>query len=583
MITIRNLNINFDKPLFINQNLQIKDNCVTLVVGESGCGKTTLLYKIGLIDFQNEDGSYFLDDININNLSKREKNGMRRYDIAFVFQEYMLYDHLNVFENLQYYATIVGKNLSSNDAKKILQKVHLEVELDRCLCTLSGGQKQRLAIACALTKESKILILDEPTSALDEENALGIFQILQELKKDKTIIITSHNQLSYNYCDEIIKIENGSILKIKETDDKSDHLKKYIKIKAFNMHLSFQSTVNYIKKQFYFTRNTKFLIFISNILILFFCVGIIALINHNITNSKEIISQQHQGWIYVPTLQESDLKEINMEKAYPFYEISVGLANQTCPVIPYYDEIDIVDKIWTDFDISKEKGIYISQNLNYLIKSYIAPSQSIELYDFNVSKNISFVYKGILLKGISSEYIPNNLNFIYMPHSLIEEKFKNKKQVGYTLFFDNYKDLINTRNSLNEASHKVVAYDELDDIEKYIAQLDIVQTYIIYGVILIGVIVLYYIYRSYIHSREKEIALLKSMGLTNLNITKLFFWESIIMCIMGFCFVIVCMRLFVEFSILKLCWYELILILSIFIIVLLKIIRINPIKVLRNS
>lgn len=578
MLSIKNLNITFDKPLFINQDIEIKDHCVTLIVGESGCGKTSLLYKLGLLNFHKDDGTYYIDNILVNQLSKKQMTSMRRYHIAYVFQEYMLYDHFNVYENLNYYALMIGKEISAEEAIQYLKQVHLDIELDRSLYTLSGGQKQRLAIACALIKQSKILILDEPTSALDEENAKIIFEILQELKKEKTIIMTSHNQLSHQYCDEIIEIKEGKITKIKEVD-KQEEPKDIIFSK---MHMPLSVYMHYIKKQFQFMRKTKWSIFISNILILSFCIGVVACVHYGISSNKDIISSENPGWMYVKTLQEDEVDKLHANQYYPYYEAYLMIGADNYPVIPYYDEEDILDELWTRLNITDEEGIYLSQKLYYETRGLIGIENDAILMDPVTFEELSFVYKGILLKGVTSEYT-DNIQFIYMPYSLIEERLPNKTQKGYTLYFNSYESISQAKETLENENHEVIMYDEYSDIEKYVEQLNQVEKYMNYCVVVIGMIILYYIYQSYISSRQKEVALLKSMGLTNYNITMLIFLESMMMCMVGFICVTVCTIWFIDYSILEMCCFEIALLVSILMIIMIKVIRIQPIKVLRDS
>ena len=578
MLRIKKLNISFEKPLFIDQSLEIKNNCLTLIVGESGCGKTTLLYKLGLIDLKKEDCLYYIDNENISTFSPKKKTILRRYDIAFVFQDYILYDHFNVYENIQYYASLVGHHLSKEKVLEYLRKVHLDIPLDRRLYTLSGGQKQRLAIACALTKETPILILDEPTSALDTENVKIIFQILEELKKEKTIIMTSHNMKAKEYCDEIIEIKGGNITKIKTKEMKDEALNIVIK----KAHLPLRTYVDYIKKQFAFSKKIKSLIIFVNMFIILFCIGITQVTNNFIQQSQSIISKDNPGWLYVPSIQEDNLHQMNIKNYYPFYDVSLIVLGETYPVIPYYDEININDKIWTKFDLSQEQGFYFSHSLFYKNSHLIVPTQYIQFMKYPDFYKIPLLYKGILLKGIETEYIDSK-EYIYMNNQLIEEKLKPTKVLGYTLFCYSYEQLTDIKNTLESKEFKVIPYSEYDDVVQYVELLNNIQQIVTICIVLLGIITLYFLYRSYFQTREKEFALLKCMGLTNMNISTLVFFESCFINILSLIIIIFGIIWFIDYSILDLCFIEMIILLSIFMIVGLMVIRLRPTNILRNK
>ncbi|KXU52240.1 MAG: ABC transporter ATP-binding protein [Longibaculum muris] len=578
MLKINHLNISFAKPLFNNQNLEIKNNCLTLLVGESGCGKTTLLYKLGLIDFHKKDCSYQIDDTDITEFHHKKKTILRRYDIAFVFQDYILYDHFNVYENIQYYASLVGNEISADKAKEYLHKVHLDIPLDRSLYAMSGGQKQRLAIACALTKETPILILDEPTSALDTENARIIFEILSELKKEKTIIITSHNQIAREYCDEVVQIEDGIITKIVSKDIQE----KPIKIIQKGTHLPLKTYFNYLKKQYYFSKKMKVFIAFVNIMIIIFCLVTSQVTNNFISESKSIVSKDNPGWMYVPSLQKQDIDKLKIDSYYPYYNVSLNLLDKSYPVVPYYDEININNKIWTRFDLSKEQGFYFSHKLYYKNSHLIVPTQSINFYDTNNHIEISLLYKGILLKGLTSEYIDSS-EFIYMHQKLIEEKLKPTEISGYTLFCHNIDDFTELKLKLENLNYKVTTFSDYDQIISYIEMLNTIQKIVMTCLICFGLMTLYFLYRSYFHTREKEFALLKCIGLTNMNIITLVLFESFIMNILSFIIMSVGIYWFVNYSLLELLLFESILLLGIGIIISIMTYRLQPIQVLRNE
>jgi ABC-type lipoprotein export system ATPase subunit len=577
MLKLENLTIKFDKSLFINQSIYIKNNCITLIVGKSGCGKTTLLYKLGLIDFHKNDGQYYIDDKCINDLSDIEKTLIRRHDIAFVFQDYILYNHFNVYENIQYYASIAGKSISKEEIQKYLNKVHLNISLDRMIYTLSSGQRQRLAIACSLVKEARILILDEPTSAIDEANTIEIFKILKEIKEDKTIIITSHNSLAKNYCDEMIEITDGQINKVKTMKIEESHNKLEIK-KSF---LPLNTYIDYIKKQYVYMKKTKYFIMFANIIILLFCIISTQVIQYYTDQSKSLISLNQSGWMYIPSLQESEIKSLDVDQYYPYYETSLLIEGESYSVVPYYNESVIDDKIWTEFDLTNEKGLYLSQSLFYKYRNSILPTKYVNFLNPNTSKNVKILYKGVLLKGVESEYIESN-EFIYMPYSLINEKLKPTEIKGYTLFCNSYDKYVEQKEILENKGYKVITYNEFNDIQAYIEKLDIIQKISACCIIVIGIFILGYLYRTYINERAKEFTMLKVLGLTNSNITALTFFETLIMSIIGTLAIIIVI-LFIGLPILRICLYEMIILLFEYLFIRFMIIRLKPFEVLRNQ
>lgn len=578
MLKLENLTIQFDKPLFIDQSLCIKNNCITLIVGRSGCGKTTLLYKLGLIDFHKNDGDYYIDDQFINDLSDNEKTLIRRYDIAFVFQDYILYDHFNVYENIQYYASMTGRDISQKEAQDYLNRVHLDISLDRMIYTLSSGQRQRLAIACSLVKDAKILILDEPTSALDEENAIEIFKILEELKNDKTIIITSHNIIARNYCDEIIKIEDGKINKIKTSNIKDKSKKLTIK----SAHLPLKTYINYIKKQYLYMRKTKFLIMFANMIILLFCIGASSITQHYIDQSQSLISLNQSGWMYIPSIKIDEIKKLDIDNYYPYYETYLSIYGELYPVIPYYEENIIDDKIWTEFDMTNEKGIYLSQSLFYKYRNMIVPTKYVTFQDPNTNHDIQLLYKGVLLKGVDSEYTKSK-QFIYMPYSLINEKLKPIKIKGYTIFCNSYDKYIKQKEMLENKGYIVTTYKEFDDIQTFIDKLNFIQEITICCITIIGVFILGYLYRTYINERAKEFAMLKSIGLTDSNISTLTFLETLIMSITGATVIVFIVALFRDCQVFNICLYEIVILLFIYLVIRLMIMRLEPFEILRNK
>ena len=187
-------------------NLEIRDREFMVLVGPSGCGKSTTLRMIaGLEDISK--GTVKIGDRVVNNVAPKDR------DIAMVFQNYALYPHMSVYDNMAFGLKL--RNFSKEDiqyrvmeAAKILG---LEEYLERRPKQLSGGQRQRLSIARAVLKNPEILILDEATSALDTESEKLVQEALNTLLEGRTSIVIAHRLSTIRNADKIIVIEQGRI------------------------------------------------------------------------------------------------------------------------------------------------------------------------------------------------------------------------------------------------------------------------------------------------------------------------------------------------------------------------------------
>lgn len=177
--------------------------------GHSGSGKTTLLGVIGGL-LRPEKGSIKFNGIDLIKLSDKELDEYRSSTVAFVFQQYCLFDELDVIENVKLACPLKHAN---EKAKECLKLVGLENYEHRRINELSGGQKQRVSIARALAKDAKIILADEPTAALDKENSISLLSLLKELSKDRLIIFSSHeNELLVPFKPIVLDLDNGELI-----------------------------------------------------------------------------------------------------------------------------------------------------------------------------------------------------------------------------------------------------------------------------------------------------------------------------------------------------------------------------------
>ncbi|MDY6141643.1 MAG: ABC transporter ATP-binding protein, partial [Bacilli bacterium] len=197
-------------------SLSFRANEFVSILGPSGCGKTTTLNIIGGLDHYT-DGDLFINGISTKNFKDRDWDVYRNHRIGFIFQSYNLIPHQTILENVELALTIsgMGKEERIEKAKKMLDKVGLADQYNKKPNQLSGGQCQRVAIARALVNDPEILLADEPTGALDTATSIQIMELIQEIAKERLVIMVTHNpELAEKYSTRIIRLVDGLV-----TDD----------------------------------------------------------------------------------------------------------------------------------------------------------------------------------------------------------------------------------------------------------------------------------------------------------------------------------------------------------------------------
>ena len=194
--------------------LTIEDGEFVAIMGESGCGKTTLLNCIGLMDTF-DSGEYYLGDTSIHTLPKRKMDIIRKDNISFIFQHYELMRNYTIYENLE--IPLLAKNIKRKERKKVILEYAKRLGIDELLqkypYQISGGQQQRAAIVRAMVADNSVILADEPTGALDSRNSkefMNHMLMLKELKK--TIIMVTHDEKIAKYSDRIIYLKDGEII-----------------------------------------------------------------------------------------------------------------------------------------------------------------------------------------------------------------------------------------------------------------------------------------------------------------------------------------------------------------------------------
>ena len=206
-------------------NIEFRESEFVSILGQSGCGKTTLLNIIGGLD-RYTSGDLIINGKSTKDFKDRDWDAYRNYSVGFVFQSYNLIGHQTVLSNVELALTISGVSRKERKQRaiKALEEVGLKEQIHKKPNQLSGGQMQRVAIARALVNNPDIILADEPTGALDTKTSVQVMEILKKISKDKLIIMVTHNpELAEKYSSRIIKILDG---KITDDSDLIEHQKE---------------------------------------------------------------------------------------------------------------------------------------------------------------------------------------------------------------------------------------------------------------------------------------------------------------------------------------------------------------------
>ena len=204
----------------LNQvSFEINQGEFVSIMGPSGCGKSTLLNILGLLD-KPESGSYKFLGEEVSHFNEKQRSGVRKKNIGFVFQNFNLIDELTVFENIE--LPLIYNKVSSADRKKrvneIIEKIGISHRSSHFPQQLSGGQQQRVAVARALVTKPPVILADEPTGNLDSSNGNEVMELLCELHEEgTTIIMVTHSSHDASYSNRIINLLDGQVISEKKT------------------------------------------------------------------------------------------------------------------------------------------------------------------------------------------------------------------------------------------------------------------------------------------------------------------------------------------------------------------------------
>ncbi|VTX62619.1 arginine ABC transporter ATP-binding protein ArtP [Haemophilus haemolyticus] len=241
-MTIRVKNLNFfygSSQALFDINLEANEGDTVVLLGPSGAGKSTLIRTFNLLEVpKSGELSIANNDFNLSNAMANPKAIRQlRQDVGMVFQQYHLWPHLTVIENLieaPMKVRGVSENEAKTDAMELLKRLRLEQLADRFPLHLSGGQQQRVAIARALMMKPQVLLFDEPTAALDPEITAQVVDIIKELQETgiTQVIVTHEVNVAQKVATKVVYMEQGKIVEIGSADcfenPKTEQFKQYL-------------------------------------------------------------------------------------------------------------------------------------------------------------------------------------------------------------------------------------------------------------------------------------------------------------------------------------------------------------------
>lgn len=216
LISLRNITKNFGSgemqvQVLKGVNLDIREGEFLVILGESGCGKSTMLNIIGGMD-RPTSGSFLFEGKDYAMAKERELTDFRRNEVGFIFQAYNLMPTLTAEENLNFIGELSDRAMSAEEA---LRSVGLFEKRKNYPAQMSGGQQQRVSIARALVKQPRLILADEPTAALDYETSIEVLTVLEKvIQSGTTLLMVTHNEEIAKMANRVIRMKGGVVSEI---------------------------------------------------------------------------------------------------------------------------------------------------------------------------------------------------------------------------------------------------------------------------------------------------------------------------------------------------------------------------------
>lgn len=530
MIKLSHIDLSFDRVLLKNAELSLYNGQVTGVIGESGCGKTTLLQEIGLLT-HHKHIEYEFDNLNIAKMNKKERSDFVRNHISFILQDIYMFKDLSIQEVIDIYAGMVNKEMTQEEIYDYFRFVHLDLDMNTPITTMSGGEKQRLAIILGLVKDAQLFIFDEPTAYLDSKNRKKVLEIIKKLayQENKAVLIASHDRSLIEEMDRIYEMKDQQLVLIKEKDNheiKSELISQPFYFTVLKKLLDYQKSYHVFKRVL-----TMFLLFV--LLMVSTSFGRFYDYYQKANGQSLLEFMKHEVYVghkdekSITPRQQAELKHRLADyEIYPDIFYYGVLDNQMVEIRTYLKSEETSFDIYktvssqSSYDQQKTKPIYIS----YLLYRSLPKQDIYQLIDHK-GHSIDFKYSYALKPMTGSSKV------IYMPYDDYIEYLKDngidinlEEGTGLKILINDIKDISDIEKQLKDPF--VIVYPVGLEMQISIAQIFEQQSTTIFIIVLWIMLVIYKV--SEIFRQSKDIALLKMLGVRSYNLLKMKLYEEIV-------------------------------------------------------
>lgn len=459
-------------------DLSFRQSEFVSILGQSGCGKTTLLNIIGGLDHYTS-GDLVIENVSTKSYTDRDWDTYRNHRVGFIFQSYNLIPHQTILENVELALNISGieKKERVKRAKKALDKVGLKDQYNKKPNQLSGGQCQRVAIARALVNDPEILLADEPTGALDSETSVQIMDLIQEIAKECLVVMVTHNpELAEKYSTRIIRLLDGKVVAdsnpYNPKDEEEKAPKNTKKKNGKKSKLSFWSAFKLSSKNLYSKFKRTFMVCLAGSIGIIGVATVLAVSNgiqgyitnmqndmlsgNPITISEESLDLNALMGASGKTMSKEALKAsiqdgyVNVDYMIEYLlERSQDLANFRISndiTSEYVDFVKAMPKeyysaISTEFGLNLSNNIYTEFKFNNQTNNHFSLSSALEIYTAMLNNTPGYESFAQYIPMFSESFMQliNNKDFILTQYDMLagSKIAENKNEIMIVLSDDN--------------------------------------------------------------------------------------------------------------------------------------------------